>query len=527
MSLTKVSFSMINGAVINAIDSGAVGDGVTDNLAALQAWQNSANAQNTNAFLPAGVYYCSDNLIIKADSFGTGMNNSQIIFAAGKGFRNYVSETEYYPVNISNIGFVSNKASYWNAIDAGASFDPAVVDPSVKRLYGARVWKGNKVTTPNNILSNDPAERLNGTGFWNKDFLQWMQTDGVAPDITLAGTTAFNSDTCIYYGLGAGKQITGCLFQGFDSFVIAGTYVINLQSNRFSTMRKGILFIDASYISGDANARITTMSVKNNYFVDCWVGIYAETMLQSVVDSENVFEPTIVGVYISTGGASGSNISQNYFEVGHTAVYHAPNLSFAGQIGPNFTNAAYIRYAAWLNSGIDIQVNGPAEAHQKIYVAAGVTKSSIPTVADAIISQPFFLNNGNAIDRGAAKKVIYKITGVSGTSATIVVENVPGAGDTPVSSATDFLAPTVTLNNINGLTLPANIIPLKIELLNFPQELVDTFDADAPVYSTHRVYFVFTFNTSTSLYDPHNFTINGRVSYVRVTFAEASTPKTV
>lgn len=37
MSLTKVTYSMIKGAPINVFDYGAVGDGSTDDTAAIQA----------------------------------------------------------------------------------------------------------------------------------------------------------------------------------------------------------------------------------------------------------------------------------------------------------------------------------------------------------------------------------------------------------------------------------------------------------------------------------------------------------
>lgn len=518
MSLTKVTYSMIEGT-----PSGTVGDGVTDDYAALQAWQNEAYTNQTQAFLPAGVYYCSDNLIIKTDTFGAGSSNSQIIFADGKGFRTYTSTTQFYAVNISNIAFISDKSSYWNATAAGDAYDAAVTNPAVKRLYGARVWKGNKTTTPNNICATDPTERLNGTGFWNKDYTQWTQTDGVSANITLAGSTAFNADTCIYYAQGAEKTISGCLFQGFDAVVITGTYMLSLNDNKFSTMKKGILAINATYIGGSSAVRVTTNVLHSNTFEDCWVGFYAQDFLQGVINNENVFQPCIVGVYIGGGGAPECLIEQNYFEICHTAVYHFPNLNNSGRIGPNFTNAAYTYYLAWLNNGQNITISGPVKSTQKIYVGAGVTNSSFPAGCDVVVSQPFFLDNGNAIARGQAKRVIYKITGVSGTSTTIEVENTPGAGDVPISSGAGFLQPAIVRSGQNGLVVPANIVANKLELLNFSGESIETFAAD-PIYTAQKAYFFSVFDSGTSQFVNHDFRVNGRISYVRLTFSESVVP---
>ena len=68
MSLTKVSFSMINGQMFNVLDFGAVGDGVTDDSAAIQAAIDEAEANNGgNIYFPVGIYKLTTGLTILAD----------------------------------------------------------------------------------------------------------------------------------------------------------------------------------------------------------------------------------------------------------------------------------------------------------------------------------------------------------------------------------------------------------------------------------------------------------------------------
>jgi hypothetical protein len=52
MALTKATFSMINGAPVNVLDYGAVGDGVTDDTVAIQA----AHATGQPVYYPYGIY---------------------------------------------------------------------------------------------------------------------------------------------------------------------------------------------------------------------------------------------------------------------------------------------------------------------------------------------------------------------------------------------------------------------------------------------------------------------------------------
>jgi hypothetical protein len=70
MSLTKVSYSMIEGATINVLDFGAVADGVADDTAAIQAAiaYTLANGYRT-LYFPAGTYKTSASLTIAVQGF--------------------------------------------------------------------------------------------------------------------------------------------------------------------------------------------------------------------------------------------------------------------------------------------------------------------------------------------------------------------------------------------------------------------------------------------------------------------------
>jgi polygalacturonase len=65
MALTKVTFSMIDGAAINVKDYGAKGNGTDDDTVALQTCLNLAAVNGNDVYLPAGTYKTTAPLVLQ------------------------------------------------------------------------------------------------------------------------------------------------------------------------------------------------------------------------------------------------------------------------------------------------------------------------------------------------------------------------------------------------------------------------------------------------------------------------------
>jgi len=86
MALTKVSYSMIKGAPVNVLDFGAVGDGVTDDTAAIQAAVDAAG--KGTVYFPQGSYLITTCINVTT---GPGISRSGISFVGEGGRRALVT----------------------------------------------------------------------------------------------------------------------------------------------------------------------------------------------------------------------------------------------------------------------------------------------------------------------------------------------------------------------------------------------------------------------------------------------------
>lgn len=117
MALTKVSFSMTDGALFNVLDYGAVGDGVTDDTAAIQAAINAAQTQGGGIVkLPYGQFLVSQLVLSGSQVVLEGSVNAYT-YSNAQATSVLVCNTGVWTVRITvessccglrNLGLVSN-----------------------------------------------------------------------------------------------------------------------------------------------------------------------------------------------------------------------------------------------------------------------------------------------------------------------------------------------------------------------------------------------------------------------------------
>lgn len=147
MALTKATFSMIKGAMVNVLDYGAVGDNTTDCTVAIQA----AVDTGLPVFFPSGVYKITapivstgKDFVIMGETYDamSEKNNEEDNFTGS--VINYFGSDSAYPIDIANVAPITNQICIKNmTIAAAKTHQFAVVRIKGNQLsgleYGATV----------------------------------------------------------------------------------------------------------------------------------------------------------------------------------------------------------------------------------------------------------------------------------------------------------------------------------------------------------------------------------------------------
>lgn len=420
MSLTKVSFSMITGAAINVLDYGAVGNGTTDDTAAIQAALDAALDQQKSLYLPRttlgaqGLYRITAPLIVSRgiNIFGDGTNYSGLLCDNCSGFR----------------------------INAGVNF--VIIE---KMLISQAVRYS---TTPN---SHRAIETLGTTGsrnFWH--IYRDLFIDGFQWPLYLSFTwsTVINSVQTVFGfgginspGLSVNNFVTNCGFSGSGTVGSAGILIGDGQ-----TSTEGWMISDCLLYEFDIG--VHGLNANNCHVRGCIIDFFKDfgVLLQSTANGSST-NWIISDNYMATavGASSGVRLLNNF---GASVAQHRGNIVSNNQI---------LGYSgATLSFGI-LQ-DGTAETNNVITgnrVSASVYDCSITAGERTIVANnqwkgPGFLNSvmvnysgneGTIISAASllkqtnGKNFVYYLDAppVSGTfvRGDIVWNQTPAAGGTP------------------------------------------------------------------------------------------------
>jgi hypothetical protein len=500
---------------INVKTLGVKGDGTNDT----QALQSAIDYCYANKLVLnlGNLKITTNSIILKCNLIGIG---AILLFNKGHNFKNYeVDGSKRYDISfIRGVTFESDKTSYWNTSQAGQSYDSLVTNPDVKRKYGQRVYIGNKTTTPNNICSTVSAERLNGTGFWNKDYTQWTTLGAVNfNDIDGFYWTISNKEDTNKITAPNGIIFSDCEFIGWKiGLTIYGAYNSGFYNMKFKRCGIGVDCQDGGYLPGalwDANSRCTTLTFDKIWFEDIsYFGIYGFSVLQSKVH-DVIFQPCKVGILLYH--AADNDITENYFEIGHSFTHFASNNAFNNVLFRNFCNTSYSVYQAHMRYGVKNKV-GVCKGKTNVFAHPAITNCDFDGTCTVERDVNYFHPNGNSVDRTMPKVCVFTTTGTGDKTGTV---NMGITLNVKKSTRFDDSSPSITTSQ-QGIYFNGNEDILSIEIMTSETEVARLSYNNPNTDGNTKVIFVDVWNNTTKTYIRKDIRDLGKKYTFRVAFTD-------
>ena len=280
MSLTKVTYSMIEGAPFSVLDYGAIGDGAADDTAAIQAAVDACFATSNKGavYLPAGSYKLTSAIDVPygVSIYGDGGTASTLVCYDCDG------------LNFVTYGYQIGSMFYED--------------------FGLTAQSGtNRVA----VLTQTNASTMDGLYFNRLRFFQWNQCFVLRSnwDCTISDCVGQNINQGIEIASAAGQAIALRILnnrftKASGGFGTAPTYAINLDGSSLFT--ESVIIAFNKIFGFDRN-----INVGKGYFV-------------SITDNDFSGPERVISFVDPTGGY---NICNNFIEVtGNGTGIYAPSL---------------------------------------------------------------------------------------------------------------------------------------------------------------------------------------------------------
>jgi hypothetical protein len=235
MALTKVSYAMIEGNVVNVLDYGAVADGVADDTAAIQAAVTAAGAGGT-VFFPAGTYYTATGFNDGVNSVGVhfeGVGEASYILGAG-GINIVTLNHEYSSVNKLRI-----KPNTYNANSVNILVNYTCGDYSITNCWIQGFFQ-NPYVGKGISLQGAECGLISRNTIQNHEKAIYLATSTIGPNANLFQINQINLNiTGVYFentGIPTDNVFVGNTIQGNELGMYIGTgttFFLTLTGNHF------------------------------------------------------------------------------------------------------------------------------------------------------------------------------------------------------------------------------------------------------------------------------------------------------
>lgn len=278
MSLTKVSYSMIEGAPANVLDFGAVGNGVADDTAAIQA----AIAASKTLYWPSGTYNISSSITLSGNSiswFGDGYENSVINLTSSASITFTGNRNTFSELNFKASSTVSTTPFVLGVTAGTAFFDSSFTNCK---------FQGNATTNAQSLLSLNNAYINTFTSclmFFGGTVININSVGGrnTFQGCSIRATQDANNDQLIKHVAGDSNYFIGCDIETCTLIVNISGGLVNFQNCYFeAALRRddaglstsailsgGMSTFDSCYISNMIFSVYTAAAIvfKSNYFL--------------------------------------------------------------------------------------------------------------------------------------------------------------------------------------------------------------------------------------------------------------------
>jgi hypothetical protein len=285
MALTKVSYSMIRGEVLNVFDFGAVGNGVANDTTAIQA---ALNAGST-VYFPTGTYLISSPLV---------MNQYQTMFGDSMDLSIIKTNTALSPAIITSSGVVGEVSLIDLQLYNNGGTACINATDSTNGIGGF----ARNVKMVGNPCVSGTGGAINPTmNFYFCDFNPYTSTSKL---INLGGANSYNNFTVtnsVFHASTSGTAIT--ITNGSSPSTDALIQGIYIKNNIFETCNAGAINLGSPSVA----------DISDNYFDDVTSPTAALIIIDDITGSN--YHPTQV------------NISNNIAQLGASSVFlkHAGN----------------------------------------------------------------------------------------------------------------------------------------------------------------------------------------------------------